>query len=114
MNPPTDESAQLHELASLYDQAFGALQEGAVDRVQSLVARADELIQTLPPHRADHGPTAELREGVQARHARLMAAMRDARAALSDEIGRVRKGKKSLGAYGKRASTIGNRIQRDA
>ena len=104
----------LDEIGGLYDRAFGALNEGELDRALELVAQAEDRIGLLPNPSADDDATAARRAEVRSSHHRLIASATTARSAVSTELEKVRKGKQSISAYGGRSDPSGRRVDRDA
>jgi hypothetical protein len=105
----------LDRLESLYNEAFGALHQGELDRIGNLVDAVDQLLVDLqdPTHvrNVDARQFAESHTRARTAHGRLVDGMAKTQLAVEDEIGKVRRGRRSLRAYGKRGGPgVGRRV----
>jgi len=104
----------LQEVTTCWDQGYEALTRGDLERVEALLAIADEHAAKF--ERADLGSRelAELHRKAQAARGRLEHAMKSGLTGLRAELRKVREGSRALSGYRHGAQDLGRRVERDA
>lgn len=97
----------LPQLTRAYDQAYEALAQGDVDRVQALVQRTGDLLAQL----AGKSIAADQRAEAAAAHGRLQGAMQKVKDATLEELAQVRHGQKVLHGYTQVRASLGQRLE---
>jgi hypothetical protein len=90
------EALALRELIVCWDQAYAALTQGDVDRVQGLMELADEHLATA---RSGLRLSEDLLREAAAARARLEHGMKGGLEGMAEEIARVRRGGRALKGY---------------
>ncbi|MCB9877705.1 MAG: hypothetical protein H6835_08910 [Planctomycetes bacterium] len=102
-SPPeadSDAAFALRELAACWNQAFEAIGQGDLDRVENLLELADEQLVAAGDGTVDTPAEAALRGEATLAFARLQHAMKAGMDGIRDELARARKGQKALRGYG--------------
>lgn len=114
---PTEPSAvafALQELTACWDQAYEAMAQGDLDRVQALLDVADRQLHELPGSAFDSSEEARQRRLAMAARGRLEHGMRSGLEALAAEIGQTRQGARALAGYRPGGQGLGDRVSREA
>jgi hypothetical protein len=107
----------LQRLDEVYNETFGALQQGELERMSKLLDAADDLIEKLCTPQASGVPKASRTSVERAKqaHGRVTDGVQQTSKAVQDELQKIRRGKRSLRAYGNRGdSTVGHRVSSKA
>lgn len=102
----------LRGLCQRYDQAYEALVRSDLERVGALLHETEGLLATLTtPIDGDPGVVVLHRQASESQ-GRLMAALDGSMAAVQEELGRVRQGRRVLVGYGARGEDgLGDHVE---
>lgn len=106
-SPPSTGTDLLGQLTRAYDQAYEALAQGDVERVQSLLLHTDQLLNGF-----DAAAVAEpLRREALTALGRLQGAMQKVKDATREELAQVRHGARVLHGYAQSHQGLGQRLE---
>ena len=103
--PSSPSDSPLRHVARIYDEAFGALEEGDLDQVARRIDAAQVVIETLGPHE-----NPSYRERARVAYERLMGRLTDLQEEVTGELRKARAGSRALKGYGGRAESVGVRL----
>ena len=102
----------LRGLCQRYDQAYEALVRDDLDRVGRLLHEADDLLAAVTQLATAGAAPGDLHRQATDSHGRLLAALGGSMAAVQQELGRVRLGRRALQGYGARGGAgLGVRLE---
>lgn len=96
----SDAAFALRELTACWNQAFEAIGQGDLDRVENLLELADEHLVAAGNGSKDTAAEAPLRREATVAFGRLQHAMKAGMDGIREELARARKGQKALRGYG--------------
>ena len=105
--PEADADAALQALARAWDEAFGAVAQGDLERARALLGTTARLLAPV----AGQSATPALLAAAQAAHGRLASAIERAKAATSGELARLQQGRRLLQTYAGPAPGLGRRVE---
>jgi hypothetical protein len=104
---PAEADAALQALARAWDEAFGAVAQGDLERARTLLSATARHLAPV----ASVSATPALLAAAQAAHGRLASAIERAKAATSGELARVQQGRRLLQTYAGPAPGLGRRVE---
>jgi hypothetical protein len=103
----------LQEAIACWNQAYAALTQGELERVDALLDIAGEHLVAAGKGERDTPAEAALRREAHGSFGRLQHGMRVGMAALQEELARSRQGAKVLRGYSSAAGAVTSRLTRD-